>query len=76
MTRKTAYRDDVRDTFRAAVLEALDKAAHEWFSPPRNDAGANDSDLPRLFASIDNHVETLASRYGVTLLEFPPAETV
>ncbi len=60
-------RDDILELFRAEVLLALDKAANQTFKPPRNDSGASGRDLPRLFKAIDEHVETLAERYGVTL---------
>lgn len=60
-------RDYVQAVFRAKVLEALDAAANETFKPARNDSGAADADLPRLFKAIDEQVEVLAKRYGVTL---------
>lgn len=61
--------NDTRDIFRQAVLDALDKAARQTFDPPRNDAGASDADLPRLFESIDTQVEVLAERYNVALVD-------
>lgn len=60
-------RDDTRDIFHMIVLEAFDKAANQTFKPLRNDSGATDDDLPRLFKAIDKQVEVLAKRYGITL---------
>ena len=64
--------ETVRDAFHLRVLEALDLAARETFNPARNDAGATDADLPRLFRAIDEQVSILADRYGVILRETPP----
>ena len=61
---------DTRDVFREKVLAALDAAARETFDPPRNDAGATDGDLPRLFKAIDKQIEILADRYNITLEGF------
>lgn len=60
--------EDAREVFRRKVLSALDEAAKEVFNPPRNDAGATDADLPRLFKAIDAQVECLADRYGIRLI--------
>ena len=64
----TLDRESTIETFRQMVLEALDRAAHETFKPSRNDAGATDADLPRLFKAIDAQVEALADRYDVVLI--------
>lgn len=61
--------NDMRDIFRNHVLEALDKAACETFNPPRNDAGATDADLPRLFDAIDKQLFVLAGRYNAILVD-------
>ena len=61
-------RETTLETFRDAVLRALDDAARQTFNPPRNDAGATDADLPRLFAAIDAQVEALAERYRCALV--------
>ena len=66
---KTMNRDNTRDIFHLAVLAALDTAARETFNPPRNAPGASDIDLPRLFRAIDEQVDVLAKRYGVTLID-------
>lgn len=65
---------DIKDIFRDKVLHALDSAANETFMPVlhargkslRNDSGATDTDLPRLFKAIDEQVEVLAKRYDVS----------
>lgn len=59
-------RDKVIDTFRNAVLAALDAAAIECFG---NTLGASDGDLPDLFRTLDLHVEKLATRYGAALVD-------
>jgi len=69
----TLDRDPIRDTFRQRVLEALDAAANETFGQlglvHRNDSGATDADLPRLFKALDEQVDVLAERYGVCLAD-------
>ena len=67
-------REDARDTFRQAVLEAMDKAAREIFGPAvtRNDCGATDADLPQLFQALDAQLETVAERFGCTLVDYQP----
>ncbi len=68
----TTDRDYALEVFRNRVLSALDEAAREIFNPPRNDAGATDADLPRLFKAIDAQVEALADRYRVVLTSYSP----
>ena len=75
MARTILNRDDTREVFRLAVLEALDQAARLTFDPARNDAGATDADLPRLFKAIDAQVEVLAERYQTILVD-PPIESL
>ena len=67
----TINRERVQEEFRAAVLSALDTAARATFNPPRNDAGASDADLPRLFKAIDAQIEALADRYDFALVTWP-----
>lgn len=67
--RTSVERGDIQEIFRDHVLKALDAAAREVFDPPRNDAGATDADLPRLFKAIDAQIETLAERYDVAILD-------
>lgn len=65
-------RETIVEPFRQKVLEALDAAANETFGQlglvHRNDSGATDADLPRLFKALDAHVDVLAERYGVVLV--------
>ena len=69
MSKRTMNRDNTCDVFRTAVLSALDEAANQTFDPPRNDSGATDEDLVRLFKAIDAQVDVLAKRYNVTWAE-------
>ena len=66
---RTVNRERVVEEFRRAVLRALDRAADQEFDPPRNDSGAIDADLPRLFKAIDAQVDVLAKRYHITWSE-------
>jgi hypothetical protein len=69
MTKHTADLEITRESFRRHVLDALDAAARETFNPSRNDAGASDADLPRLFKAIDAQIEVLAERYCIKLID-------
>ena len=68
--------------FRQAVLEAMDSAAREIFryakAAARNDVGAQDRDLPKIFPFIDAQLDRLIVRYGATWLSphFPRAPLV
>ena len=59
--------DDIRDTFRAQLLVALDKAARKTIGAKCY--GANDQDLPRLFRALDEQIRVLANRYNVNLAD-------
>ncbi len=61
---------EIEDIFHEEILTALDQAARRTFNPPRNDAGANDADLPRLFRAIDEQVRVLAARYNAAIDKF------
>jgi len=68
----TRDRDEVLSVFRRNVLAALDQSARDTLGPraySRNDSGATDADLPRLFKAIDAQVEVLSERFGVYLLD-------
>lgn len=69
----TLDRETIIETFRLCVLAALDTAANETFGAAglvhRNDSGATDADLPRLFKAIDAQVDVLAERYGAVLVK-------
>lgn len=54
------------ETFRLAVLAALDEASIEVFG---HNLGATDADLPKLFPAIDAQVQRLADRLDHTLFE-------
>jgi hypothetical protein len=54
--------EDIRDCFRERLLEALDHAAREAFGAS-GEAGATDTDLPRLFAALDIQVDLLVKRH-------------
>jgi hypothetical protein len=69
----TANRERVQEAFRGHVLAALDAAARETFNPPRNDAGASDADLPRLFKALDEQIAALCERYDVVLVDYEVA---
>lgn len=69
-------RDEVRETFRTAVLSALDGAAREVFAAAGTAPGATDGDLPALFRIIDAHVEKLAERHGAVLADDPMGRTI
>jgi len=62
----TYDKDTARDTFRNAVLEAMDKAAWQIFgqSITRNDCGATDADLPRLFKCLDEQLDIISGRFN------------
>lgn len=62
----TNDKDLARDIWRDAILEAMDDAARRIFgdSAKRNDAGASDDDLPRLFPVLDAQLDVLAARYN------------
>ncbi len=70
-TRNALDREIARDVFHLRILRALDEAAREVFDSPRFNlgAGATDRDLPRLFRAIDEQLDILAERYGVTWQE-------
>jgi hypothetical protein len=54
--------EDIRDCFRERLLEALDHAAREAFGAS-GEAGATDTDLPRLFAALDIQIDLLVKRH-------------
>jgi hypothetical protein len=54
--------EDIRDCFRERLLEALDHAAREAFGAS-GEAGATDTDLPRLFAALDIQIDLLIKRH-------------
>lgn len=68
----TLDREMIVEPFRQKVLAALDAAANETFGQlglvHRNDSGATDADLPRLFKALDAQIDVLAARYGVVLV--------
>ena len=55
------------DTFREAILAALDETATKVFGVTNPSPGAIDADLADLFRAIDRQVGRLATRYNVTL---------
>ena len=59
--------DEVRETFRAAVLAALDDAAKKYTDGASN--GWTDSDLPEFFRALDSQIERIAERHDIALLE-------
>ena len=59
--------EQVRDSFRAALLAALDKAAKQYTGEAKS--GWVDSDLPELFRALDSQIERVAERYEIALLE-------
>lgn len=65
----TSDLETAQEIFRDHVLTAMDNAAREIFGPAvkRNDAGATDDDLPRLFKALDAQLNYLADRFGVIL---------
>lgn len=65
-----------REIFRNHVLEAMDTAAREIFGDmiKRNDAGATDADLPKIFPCLDAQLERLSERYHYPFFDFTPAE--
>jgi len=69
MSKRIFNRDRIVLAFRDAVLITLDDVANQMFDPPRNDSGATDEDLPRLFKAIDAQVDVLAQRYHVVWSE-------
>ena len=74
--------ETAQDVFRQAVLEAMDSAARDIFrdvkAAARNDVGAQDRDLPKIFPTIDAQLDRLIVRYGATWLfpHFPRAPLV
>ena len=66
--------DTAREIFRNHVLEAMDEAAREIFGDliKRNDAGATDADLPRIFPCLDDQLQRLSERYNCPLWDFTP----
>ena len=57
-------RNSIIETFRAAVLDALDEAAYTEFGET---IGATDADLPELFSTVDNHVDKLLKRLNISV---------
>jgi hypothetical protein len=53
--------DDAQDTFRRAVLAAMDDAAREIFGGQV--LGATDADLPHFFPALDAQLERLSQRF-------------
>ena len=70
----TMNREKVRDTFRNAILRALDEASQEVFEGftklPKRTQGATDGDLPELFRGIDAQIDRLCNRYDVVLVDY------
>lgn len=67
MPRTYLNRETVTETFRQAVLAALDETAATVFRRATgvHDAGASDADLPSLFKAIDEQVTRLGVKYSV-----------
>jgi hypothetical protein len=63
----TQNRREAQIIFRDKVLIAMDHAAQEIFNQR---LGAADSDLPKLFETLDKHLETLAQRYNHPLHDY------
>lgn len=66
------YFTDLRDTFRQDVLAAMDRSMNELLprigcTPTRNDIGARDADLPRLFRALDDQFERNLKVAGFTV---------
>jgi|KBSMisStandDraft_5_1062788.scaffolds.fasta_scaffold1337887_2 hypothetical protein len=59
--------EQVRDSFRAAVLAALDEAAKQYTGNAAS--GWTDSDLPEFFRALDSQIERVAERHDIALLE-------
>ena len=58
--------ETAQDVFRQAVLEAMDSAARDIFrdvkAAARNDVGAQDRDLPKIFPTIDAQLDRMIAR--------------
>jgi hypothetical protein len=66
----TRDRETVQDVFRNNVLRALDQSVDECFgSVGRNDRGAADVDLPRLFEALDTQIDVVCKRFNITLVD-------
>jgi hypothetical protein len=65
----TDDKETAREIFRNRVLEAMDQAAREIFGDriTRNDCGATDADLPRLFKALDHQLDVVSERFSAPL---------